>query len=269
MAEMDDHDSPRQVRLDQAQMLALLRQDGATALSRRPDAFFAGLAMTSGELAVLSLGSLLGLWLFDASPLTMFWLVYAGLCGGIVVQWVKYLALREAVRRESARGNADRLLWAVVDRVRSGHPGDCEHRDVAPESGLIVDLLFGGVSALVLLVAMIASGNAPWHALQADSWLGWLIALLVATQAGAAWRTVRRQRQGRDGALQFAAGGRGLGLFLLMFAVMIGGPARLALVLTVVNLLQLAWGVVSLYTIGVMRAEARWLREHLASLAHP
>lgn len=134
----------------------------------------------------------------------------------------------------------------------------------------MVDLLLGGVATGVILLALSAAGHDIAAVLSLDAGLRALLLLTLAIQAaGIAW-VVLRHRLGQGGRAppRFAAGFRGVALFLLLFLLLaVGNEGRdLRLGLTVANGLVLGL-LVPLAVLGIvlMRQETAWLRARLAA----
>ena len=257
-----------------AEHIARMDRDAAVALARRDRGYFAEHLMLGAEAALLALLSLAALWLWEARPIEMLVVLLASVWFGILGDALKLRLLHHAVQREAEHARADNVVWTVAATLMHGGnsvPSDLLAADpFEPRARVQADVLIGGlVTGLLLLVLLQPQHgiDSPWSLEAATAAL--LAAMLGLQAAGIAW-AVRRHRsgQGHLAPPRFAAGLRGLLLFLLTFFALLladDGDLRpgLSIFHGLVLLLALGW----LWYSKQLRRETAWLRARMANRA--
>lgn len=250
--------------------VARMKRDAPAALARRGGGWLFEQVQASVELLLVAGLSLAALWLWGASALSMLMVLLASAWIGILGEIATYVVQRRAVEAQVQAANRDLFVWHVVDAMMDGR--DRVSRDAvhghAPGLGIVVDLAFGGMATLALLAMVDASGFRWRTALDEDPAAAWTLAAIAAWQAlGILWMCVRRVVATGDTAPpRFAAGGRGLGLFVLVFITLwTGDEGRdLQTALTWTYGLLLAACLLCTPGVWLMQREKRWLQAYLA-----
>jgi hypothetical protein len=169
------------------------------------------------------------------------------------------------------RFSDDQLVWAMVMAMQKNEPKireDALHRH-RPGLGLALDLIFGTVATLLFaawfrhqgidVIALVRDDIALQRALIAVA-VTPLIGLVtgLATLASAP-----------DADIDYQAGGRGVGLFFVMFAFMFfsdkGGDAVRTLVVFI-NGAAVVVAVLAALGLWIMARERDWLARHLGRI---
>ena len=244
----------------------------AAALARRGGGFSVENWLQSLELGLVGAVGLVGLLVLDWPPAA----ALAALLLGVWASWcgdlIKYVLAHRAVRRMSDEAAADAQVWAVANALMDGerrYRSDRAGR-YHPGLALAIDLLFGGVATAVIVGVTGLFAPVVWGAILSNPEWRWILTGLVWWQLmAAAWAAMRHAWLGeRAGSIRYAAGGRGIGLFLLMFPVVFlldehPGASGGAMVLANLGLLLLS--ALALFGSWLMQRETRWLRDWLRS----
>lgn len=257
-----------------AQHVVQMERDASAALARRSGGWLFEQGQQVAELAIIAGLSLASLLLWGAPALTMLLLLLASTWVGILGEWLKFLLLRDAVRCEVANSNADQFVWNVVDALQSGRGRirrTSTQASYQPGTAIVLDFAFGGMATLAILAA-IGEGGHDWRsALELDRWLQYAIGGALAIQLIAILWVILRHRSGRGehAPPRFAAGGRGLGLFVLVFVLIFAGDEgrNLHLAMIATNLLLLLLAALGVFGVWLMSRETRWLAAHLRERA--
>lgn len=254
--------------------LARFRRNAPAALARRGGGFIAESFGSALALALTGLIPIVGLTRFAWSASEMLVFLIVGLWIGILGDLVKFALLPGQVRRYGAAYYEDWQVWVVAGALRrekNEAPRSHLEAKYTPVAAVFVDLVFGGVATAILCVALAKSGFDIRQELWLNAWLFKSIAALAIYEAAFTLWEVARHQLGGDaaGQVRVALGMRGLGLFLLMFLVVMlddalhdnGAAARIAmLVVNAAILVLAAFNLVGLYWV---QAETSWLREYL------
>lgn len=200
-----------------------------------------------------------------------------GLWIGILGDLGKIALLPEQVWRYGAAYYEDWQVWVVAGALRHGKneaPRSHLEAKYTPGAAVLVDLVFGVVATAILCVALAKSGFDFRQQVWQNTWLVKSIAALAIYEAAFTLWGIVRHKLGGDaaGQMRVALGMRGLGLFLLMFLVVMlddalhdnGTTASVAML--TVNAAILALAVFNLAGLYWVQAETTWLREYLQGL---
>jgi hypothetical protein len=207
---------------------------------------------------------------WSANQLLLFLLV--GAWTAILLDITKFFLFYGAVKRFGAAHYDDWHVWVVAGALRKGENEAVSSHLKAkyqPEMGVVVDLLFGGVATLLIIVAIEEGSAQGIRELLADRSVLYGLAGLVTYQVVfAAWEMFRRV--GDDsGPMKVAVGMRGFGLFVLLFVVVMiresaganGSIART--VMLVVNGALVALALFNAVGQFWVNRETAWLRDYL------
>ncbi|HET6603511.1 MAG TPA: hypothetical protein VFG21_04755 [Xanthomonadaceae bacterium] len=260
----------RMVPIDAA-MRERFERNAPAALARRPASWFVEAWLGTGELLLVATVSLVGLLLLGWSAAAMLGLLLVSAAIGFCGDFLKGLLLRRQLAQHFQALHQDIEVWAVAsvllegkDEVRADHVRSAQ---MGAGCGLMLDLCFGGMAVVAMVVVLHRGGISLVEPFVHDATMRNLLLGLVAFQvASLSWQLFEHTLGGRaNSAVQFQAGGRGIGLFLLMFIVLFavddGGSLRTALV--VANGALLGLGLVAVFGMGLVRRETQWLRAHL------
>jgi hypothetical protein len=248
-------------------------RNAPAALARRGPAFVSETFAEAFETLLIGGVPIVGMIWFgwSADQLLLFLLI--GTWTAILLDFVKYFLLAGAVKRFAAAGLDDWHVWVVVGALRKGEhevPAAYMQLKHEPAIEVLVDLACGGIGTLFIVLA-IASGTGPGlRGMLAERSVQWSLAGLVGYQLLlTAWEIVRCRRSPGTCETKSAMGIRGLGLFLLMFLVVMlrksageSGEISRSVMLTV-NGLIVALAVFNVVGLLWLRGETRWLRDYL------
>jgi hypothetical protein len=259
--------------------LARFRRNAPAALARRGTGFVAAELGRILGLALAGLIPIAGFFYFrwSASEMLVFLLVGAWL--GILCDAVKFFMLPSQVQRFGDAYYDDWHVWVVANALRrgedvaSGHtaPKSHLHAKYQPALGVFVDFVVGGIATALICVALAEVDfnfrTELWENAGLWKWLALLAAYDVALTV---WEITRHKLNGNiAGRVKVAVGMRGLGLFLLLFVVVMihdalganGSVARGVIVF--VNAAILATAAFNALGLFWMRTETNWLRDYL------
>jgi hypothetical protein len=256
-----------------AEDLSRFHRNAPAALARRGGNFVGEQLGAAFETLITGLVPIIGMLAYgwSANQLLVFLLVSAWTA--IVLDVLKLALLYEGVKRFGATHYDDWHVWVVAQALREGKTEAVRSHLKAkyqPEMGVVVDLLFGGVATVAILAA---ASNESWSGLRGlfdDRSVLYGLAILVGYQVVfAAWEIIRRVVAKDAGEVKVAVGMRGVGLFLLMFLVVMiresagdnGAVARGAML--TVNGLIVALAFFNAVGQAWLRSETRWLRDYL------
>jgi hypothetical protein len=254
-----------------ADEMARFHRNAPAALARRGRAFVIESLARAGELIALGAVPLVGLLSFDWSAAQMLVFLLAGAWVGILCDVARVSLAGPAVMAFGQTHYDDWHVWTIVHALRRNQTtAPREHLEAKwqPWAGVFIDLVTG-LMASVLMVIMLVKDSSAGGRLTFDSSFVIGLALMVAYQTGdAAWEIVRHTRGGAAaGPLKATPGVRGLGLFLLMFVMLMfaepGSGTAARRVMLIVNGAIVAAGVFGAAGMLLLRGETVWLRAYL------
>lgn len=243
-------------------------RDARAMLALRGPAWFAEQSWGTAEPAFAALVSLVGMYGFGWPAAAVFAFTLASLWNGVLCDFAKVAFARVAVFRSAAQHNESTRFWAIAEAIRGGKDGIREDslRAYHPGTGLLVDVVFGGVGTAVILGTHAGDMRDVFEAFAGSDGTRLALLAMLGTQWLATVATiVGHRRPGPHAPMRFAAGMRGAGLFVLMFAALVieDGVSVAGIVLAMnVGLLLLA--ALSMLGMALLRRETEWLRGELA-----
>ncbi len=241
-----------------------LRHAGA-ALARRGKAFVrARRALWFDWLLTGTLG-LFGLFVFGWSSVEAALLLIASFWLGWLADLVLWFTRSKALTIRYGIVVDDIRFWQIVAILRGKRrqPADARSHPTLGLS-LIVDLVAGATATGLLLSGLARSGVAISEAAASRSLLASIMAIALIGIAPSLRARLQRAADGSVELPAFCAGQRGIGLLVVVFALMGIGGGRLSaqLIVGTVNgffiimaLVELLWGIPDLIR------EAEWVRE--------
>jgi hypothetical protein len=162
----------------------------------------------------------------------------------------------------------------VVDSLRVGDkhaPRAFLRAKYEPWSGVLVDLVFGGISTVLIAIGLIRSpAGVDWAELRDRTVLLWLTGVAAYQILFTLWE-IWEQKWGSSNVrkVKVAVGMRGLGLFLFMFLLVFAtdgfeqtGPGVTRAMLAV-NGLIVFWGLGTMLGPLLLIRETRWLKNYM------
>lgn len=263
------HEAP----LDSA-VLARFHRLAPEVLRRRDGAFFVRELAFGLQFLVIGAVPIVGTARFGWDALS--WLAYVviGAWLGIVTDTLALVFLGEPIRRHARHSAENQFVGLVCDALRAGKETIPRLPDgglYRPGIGLFFDLVFGTVSTVVIYVVVREEIGVDWGAVTGRPFFALSLAAFVLCQIGLAGCQIAGRR-GRESEIPVKVflGGRGAGLFLLMFIVFISadkiaGPQRqLPVALYVTNGFVVLFGLLNTFGMVPIRRENRWLARYLA-----
>ncbi len=271
---MKRSDSKNELAPITAADMARFHRNAPAALERRGAGFVGEELGRALALLLTGLIPIIGLTCFgwSASELLVFLLIGSWIA--IACDIAKFLLLPAQVKRFGEVYYDDWHVWVVVSALRKGldkAPKSHLRAKYEPAMGVLVDLVCGGLGTALICVALAESGFDFRSELWQNRGLLKGVALLAVYEtAMTVWEIARHKLGGEAaGEVKVAVGMRGLGLFLLLFVVVMihdalgenGAVARgvmlavngAILLLACFNGLGFLW----------LRADTNWLRTHL------
>lgn len=264
-----DHESVRISRawdsLPAPDQKLFLRQAGA-ALARRGKAFVRGRRALWFDWLLTGTLGLFGIFVFGWSSIEATLLLIASFWLGWLADLVLWFTRSKALAMRYGIVVDDMRFWQIVAILRGKRrqPADARSHPTLGLS-LIVDLVAGATATGLLVRGLTSSGVVISEAAASRSLLA---SIMVIALLGIAPSLRARLRRASDGSVElppFCAGQRGIGLLVVVFALMGIGGGRLSaqLIVGTVNgffiimaLVELIWGIPDLIR------EADWAREN-------
>lgn len=254
--------------------MARFRRNAPAALARRGAAFVGESLGNALSLLLTGLIPIVGMLYFQWSASEMLVFLIVGAWIGIVCDVAKFLLLPAQVKRFGDVYYDDWHVWVVANALRRGldqAPKSHLAARYEPALGVFVDFVCGGIGTALLRVALAEGGfNFRSDFWQNPALLKGLALLAIYEAAMTIWEMVSHKVRGdAAGELSVALGMRGLGLFLLLFLVVMihdalgdnGAVARNAmLAVNAAILLAAAFNLVGIFW---LRAETNWLSDYL------
>ena len=250
------------------EMRARFERLAPAALKRRSGKQLSVLWLNSFQFVVLGVSSLVGMFFFDWSPLTLFLLLVAGILAGILVDTLRWLVARETLSVQVERFNEDKFVWTLVDAFRAGSSEVEAGNLLRFRAALAValDWLFGLIALAGLAFLFLRMGiRSPAELFPgAEQRIALMIAIAVPLIQGvlavSSW--LDPEASSID---DFGAGARGIVLVVLvvLFAFNMNSPASFRTFMMVINGFTAGLGAVALLGCFILTEDTEWLRRHL------
>ncbi|MEO7432632.1 MAG: hypothetical protein ABIR62_11535 [Dokdonella sp.] len=243
----------------------LFLNHGPSALARRGKPYVASRRALWFDWLLTGTLGLLGIFLFGWSSGEAALLLVASFWLGWLADLLLLSARSKALAISYRNAVDDMRFWQIVAVLRGKRriPADARSHPTLGLS-LIIDLVSGSTATVLLLSGLAKSGVAPSELTGSASLLASIAAIALGTVKSLRSR-LQRAADGRVELPEFRAGQRGIGLLIVVFALMgLGGgrlPAHLIVgtvssFFVIVSVIELIWGVPELIR------EAEWVSEH-------
>jgi hypothetical protein len=259
--------------------LARFHRNAPAALARRGRGYVAESLLGSFEMVALGSTPIVGLVWFGWSAAEQLAFLLIGAWVGITCDLARLAFAGRGVQEFAKRHYDDWHVWTVAAALRTGREAPRTHLEAKhePWAGVFVDFAAGGIATIVLVAMMGARGMLGAAGLLRDrSLLASMAAFTAYQAASAAGEILRHRRAGPNaGPVEAQPGVRGVGLFVLMFVVLIAGDPEAyggidaRRVMLVVNGAIVLIGVLNSAAIVWLNQETVWLRTYLASQPAP
>ena len=239
------------------------------ALARRTRArLFAQAASMLQWLLIGGIG-LVGIYVWQWSAMTLLLVWLAGIGVGIVSDACKWLFMRARLIRQMDRFSDDQFVWAMVMAMKKSElriREDALHRH-RPGLGLALDLIFGTIATVLFAAWFRHQGIDVIALVRDDVALQRALIAVAATPLIGLASGLATLAQSAEAEIDYQAGGRGVGLFFVIFAFMFfsdaGGDAVRALVVFI-NAAAVVVAALAGLGLWIMARERDWLARHLA-----
>lgn len=258
----------RYVPID-ASMRQRFAECAPAALARRTRARLLGQAASMLQWLLIGAIGLVGIyvWQWSAMSLLLVWL--AGVGVGIVSDAFKWLFMRARLVRQMDRFSDDQFVWAMVMAMQKHAQQireDALHRH-RPGLGVALDLIFGTIAAILFSLWFRHEGIDVVALVRDDVALQRALIAVAATPLVGLASGLATLARSAEAEIDYQAGGRGVGLFFVIFAFMFfsdaGGDAVRALVVFI-NGAAVVVAVLAGLGLWIMARERDWLARHLA-----
>lgn len=247
---------------------AFFARHAPRALARRDDAYFLRQRLVWADWLVTGVVGLLGLYRFGWSPTTAALVLVAGFWLGWLGEVVFVIARGRALAQALGEAHDDEYVWALVDVLR-GRRRDAAGVRSGPGMGLsiVVDLVAGAAATALLLRGFAGAGIDVVEVVRSNAFVSGT-AILLATGV---LPLLASRLTARSDALEppmFRVGQRGIGLLVLVFALMAAGGGALAaktLMAGAFGFLLSIGAIQSFVDVPRQRDRADWLRHRLRS----
>lgn len=241
------------------------------ALGRRSNGRLLGQTLSMLQWLLIGGIGLLGVyvWHWAAVKLLLVWL--AGIAIGIVADLAKWLFARARLVRQLQTFSDDQFVWHMVAATQHGEQRLREeavhvHR---PGVGIAFDLGFGALATLLFALWFRHQGIDVLATVQGDVALQRTLLAVVAAPLLGLLSALATLGASHDAEIDYQAGGRGLGLLIVTFALMALGDGQdgVGNLVVFINGATIAVGLLSLFGLWLMWRERDWLAKHLAGKA--
>jgi hypothetical protein len=218
---------------------------------------------------------LIGLLWFDWSSSQLMFFLLVGTWVAILCDFAKLWFLEKSIREWAAVSYDDWQIWTVAAALRAGKNTAMKSHLRAkyePWSGVMVDVVFGGLASVLIPVALAEAGEGIDGTILLDQSVMYsLIGLIAYQMLFTVWEiVVHKWGAAGDRQVKVKLGIRGLGLFLLMFLLVMvadnwgeqSSATRIAML--VINPGIVFMGVVTMCGPLMIHRETEWLREYMS-----
>ncbi len=217
---------------------------------------------------------IVGLFYWEWQPLHLLVFLLVGAWVGLICDCFKLYFLKKAIMEYADGRYDDWHVWVVADALRKGQEkARAQHlrAKYQPGAGVIVDLTFGGIGTLMTYFTVSAvNSEFPLGMLRDTEFRHALIGFVSYQWLLTIWEILsHRMSKTSGGAVKVAVGLRGVGLFLLMFLVlMIVGddgqnPEGVKYAMLIINGLLIFLGLVYITGPILLAGETQWLKRYL------
>ncbi|MEO5560353.1 MAG: hypothetical protein ABIO49_10780 [Dokdonella sp.] len=244
----------------------LFLKHGTSALARRGKAYVSSRRALSLDWLLTGTLGLLGIFVFDWSSGEAALLLAASFWLGWLADLLLWFARSKALAISYGNAVDDMRFWQIVAILRGKRriPADARSHPTLGLS-LIVDLVSGATATVLLLSGLANSGVATSELTRSGSLLASIASIALIGTAPSLRARLQRAADGSVELPAFCAGQRGIGLLIVVFALMGLGGGRLSAHLIVgtvsgffviMSLVELIWGVPELIR------ETEWVSEN-------
>ena len=243
----------------------LFLRDVDGAVARRDDAFFAAQRALWLDWVATGAVGLIGMLLLGWSATTSALLLLASYWLGWFVDLVQWRARSAALDATQARESDDARIWQIAAVLRGTRRRLPDARG-QPGLGLsiAVDLVAGLAATALLVRGFEAAGAEIATVLRSPALLLAVGLLVVGGTLPLLFARLRRSRDGTVALPPFRLGQRGIGLLVLVFALMAAGGGSLApavLLACAFGLFALVGTLELVFGVRALRRETEWLRQ--------
>lgn len=217
------------------------------------------------------------LWFgWSASQLLMFLLV--GTWVAILCDFAKLWFLEKQIHQWAAASYDNWHVWTIAAALRAGKttaPKSHLRAKYEPWMGAFVDVVLGGLGTALLLVMLAEAGEKLDGALLADRGVRFSLISLIAYQVlFTVWEIFSHKHRKSERQVKVAVGMRGIGLFLLLFLMVMTTDGQTKetsvshIAMLLVNGVIVLWGVFTMIGPLLIKKETDWLKDYLAKRAN-
>ncbi|MDR3386291.1 MAG: hypothetical protein P4L92_04505 [Rudaea sp.] len=210
---------------------------------------------------------LVGMLFWDWSAGQMLALLLIGYWVGIAVDTITLAMLAQTIKAEAAQRGDTQYVWSVVEALQKGSDeyNTSYSAPYSPVTALALDIVLGLIGSGMLWMSL-RDTETPIQFFHPGRPYMVSVVIIVGMAMARLTALVVRKRQ-RFGARKtgFAAGGRGVGLLILGFAVVFAGEAATPQVVVAIadgGLVLL--GAMGIAGLGIILSETAWLRDYVA-----
>lgn len=208
-------------------------------------------------------------WQWPAVTLLLVWL--AGIAVGIVADLLKWLFARRRLIRQLETFSDDQFVWHMVTAMQKDEQRVREEAThvYRPGVGIALDVGFGVVATVLFALWFRHQGIDVLALVHSDVALQRALMAVAAAPAIGLLSSLITLGTSRDSEIDYQAGGRGLGLFFVIFALMFFGDMKdgVGKLVVFINGATIAVGLIALFGHWLMVRERDWLVKHLAGKA--
>jgi hypothetical protein len=256
-----------------AEDMSRFHRNAPAALARRGGNFFAREIAQGCEQMLYGCWPLVGILWLGWSTLELIFFFVVRMWVGILCDLAKLCTLCPAVMRSAQTKYDDWHVWVIAQALRDQQKELVRSHLRAryqPWQGVLVDFLFGGVATVGIAAMLLQSKGADLQVHFEGQWfLGSLLLSIVYPVMMGLSELVRHRIVGGERDVVIASGGRGIGLFLLMFVAVVAHEAQtnaadFAMWLMVaVNAVVIFAGALNVFGYWLVKDETRWLERYL------
>ncbi len=245
-------------------------KEAPIALARRTHSYMTTQVLQTLQWLVIGVTGLFGLFFWHWSPLALLLIFLLGNFVGIVLDLLRAVLDRRRVIKELDRIYQDQFVWNMVMAKQFGR--DTINKDVTGTHSLsvliFIDVLFGSIAAVACYFGVKKMNLDLTAELFASPGLQIaLIGIVVIPTFNLLQSFFKTAHNKSNESVTIASGGRGFGLFFLMFALgaFSDSPDMIRNGMIVINALTVFLGLIALLGVVIMIREKHWLIKFLAT----
>ena len=251
---------------------ARLRALAPGAIAAHSPAFYADETSLAVGRIVGGCLPLIGLAYWDWSAGQMLALMLIGYWVGVAVDAVTLAMLAQSIEAEAAQRSDSQYVWSAVEALQKGSEeyDPSYSAPYSPFTALALDIALGLIGSGMMWMSLRDTETPIQFVYPGRPYMASVIIMVGMALARLVALVLRRRQRLAARKTGFAAGGRGVGLLILGFAVAFAGEdATPQIVVAIADAGLVLLGAMGVVGLGIILSETAWLRDYLARPSNP